>query len=63
MKSIYTLPKSKIHGAEMGPFWGRQHPGGPHAGPRDLLSGGDVPRAALSGRPGAGQQITRVLLP
>ena len=31
--------------------------------PRDLLSGGDVPRAALSGRPGAGQQITRVLLP
>ena len=23
----------------------------------DLLSGGDVPRAALSGRPGAGQQI------
>ena len=31
--------------------------------PSDLLSGGDVPRAALSGRPGAGQQITRVLLP
>ena len=29
----------------------------------DLLSGGDVARAALSGRPGAGQQITRVLLP
>ena len=31
--------------------------------PSDLLSGGDVPRTALSGRPGAGQQITRVLLP
>ena len=31
--------------------------------PRDLLSGGDAPRDALSGRPGAGQQITRVLLP
>ena len=30
---------------------------------RDLLSGGYVPRAALSGRPGAGQQITRMLLP
>ena len=29
----------------------------------DLLSAGDVPRAALSGRPGARQQITRVLLP
>ena len=31
--------------------------------PRDLLSGGDVPWAALSGRPGAGQQIIQVLLP
>ena len=30
--------------------------------PRDMSSGGDVPRAALSGRPGAGQQITRVFL-
>ena len=44
--------------------------------PSDLLSGAgtslerrfvvrrrDVPRAQLEGRPGAGQQITRVLLP
>ena len=31
--------------------------------PRDLLSGGDVPRAAPSGHPGAGQQMTLVLLP
>ena len=28
---------------------------------RDLLSGGDVPQAALSGRSYAGQQITRVI--
>ena len=30
--------------------------------PRDLLSGGDIPQGVLLGRPGAGQQITRVLL-
>ena len=29
----------------------------------DLLSGGDVPQAALSERPGARQQIMQVLLP
>ena len=26
-------PDSKIHGAYMGPIWGRQDPGGPHVGP------------------------------
>ena len=25
-------PDSKIHGANMGPTWGRQDPGGPHVG-------------------------------
>ena len=35
---LYTIahniyPDSKIHGANMGPIWGRQDPGGPHAGP------------------------------
>ena len=29
----------------------------------DLLSGEDIPRTVLSGHPGAGQQITQVLLP
>ena len=24
---------SKVHGANMGPIWGRQDPGGPHVGP------------------------------
>ena len=28
----YT-PDSKVHGANMGPIWGRQGPGGPHVGP------------------------------
>ena len=27
-------PDSKVHGANMGPTWGRQDPGGPHVGPR-----------------------------
>ena len=28
-----TFPDSKIHGANMGPIWVRQDPGGPHVGP------------------------------
>ena len=31
-----TFPNSKVHGANMGPTWGRQDPGGPHAGPMKL---------------------------
>ena len=30
---IMLIPDSKVHGATMGPIWGRQDPGGPHAGP------------------------------
>ena len=26
----------KVHGANMGPIWGRQDPGGPHVGPMNL---------------------------
>ena len=29
-------PDSKVHGANMGPIWGRQNPGGPHVGPMNL---------------------------
>ena len=25
-------PDGKVHGANMGPIWGRQDPGGPHVG-------------------------------
>ena len=28
----WTNPDSKAHGANMGPIWGRQDPGGPHVG-------------------------------
>ena len=31
--SIGYIPDSKVHGANMGPIWGRQDPGGPHVGP------------------------------
>ena len=27
---------SKVHGANMGPIWGRQSPGGPHVGPMNF---------------------------
>ena len=30
---------NKVHGADMGPTWGQQAPGGPHVGPWILLSG------------------------
>ena len=29
-------PDSKVHGANMGPIWGRQDPGGPHVGPMNV---------------------------
>ena len=29
----FNYPDSKVHGANMGPIWGRQDPGGPHVGP------------------------------
>ena len=29
----WIYPDSKVHGANMGPIWGWQYPGGPHIGP------------------------------
>ena len=31
-----VYPDSKVHGANMGPIWGRQDPGGPHVGPTNF---------------------------
>ena len=31
-----TIPDSKVHGANMGPIWGRHDPGGPHVGPMNF---------------------------
>ena len=33
---VLNIPGSKVHGANMGPTWGRQDPGGPHVGHVDL---------------------------
>ena len=30
---MYSYPDSKVDGANMGPIWGRQDPGGPYVGP------------------------------
>ena len=30
------LPDSKVHGANMGPIWGQQDPGGPRVGPMNF---------------------------
>ena len=32
----WLIPDSKVHGANMGPIWGRQDPGGPHVGPMNF---------------------------
>ena len=29
---VWFTPNSKVHGANMGPTWGRQDPGGPQVG-------------------------------
>ena len=42
-----TIPDSKVHGANMGPIWGRQDPGGPHVGPMNLAIRNFCPQAAI----------------
>ena len=32
-----NIPDSKVHGANMGPIWGRQDPGGPHVSPMNFV--------------------------
>ena len=33
---IKAQPESKVHGANMGPTWGRKDPGGPQVGPMNI---------------------------
>ena len=35
-KKQLDYPDSKVHGANMGPIWGRQYPSGPYVGPMNL---------------------------
>ena len=37
LNSTAPYPDSKVHGANMGPIWGRQDPGGPHVGPMNFV--------------------------
>ena len=32
----HNIPDNKVHGANIGPIWGRKDPGGPHVGPMNL---------------------------
>ena len=34
-----NYPDGKVHGANMGPIWGRQDPGGPHVGAMNFIIG------------------------
>ena len=36
IKYADSHPDSKVHGANMGPIWGRQDPAGPHVGPMNF---------------------------
>ena len=40
-------PDSKVHGANMGPTWGRQDPGGPHVGPVNLAIWAALPMLTM----------------
>ena len=35
-REFVGIPDSKVHGANMGPMWGQQDPGGPHVGQMDF---------------------------
>ena len=37
------IPDSKVHGANMGPIWGRQDPDGPHVGHMNFAIWDDIP--------------------
>ena len=44
IRILYSIPDSKVHGANMGPISGRQDPGGPHVGPMNFAIGDGLER-------------------
>ena len=44
-------PNSKIHGANMGPIWGCQDPGGPHVGPMNFAIWVHAPYPTVNAMP------------
>ena len=51
-------PDSKVHGANMGPIWGRQDPGGPHVGPMNFAIWGHYTRSGSALRHDPTQGLT-----
>ena len=43
-----TVPDSKVHGANMGPTWGQQDPGGSHVGHMNLAIRGGMKALVLT---------------
>ena len=41
-KAYRPIPDSKVHGADTGPIWGRQDPGGPNVGHMNLAICGTI---------------------
>ena len=46
-----AIPDSKLHGVNMGPFWGRQDPGRPHVGPMNFAIRDKMMRYKSDGTP------------
>ena len=42
---MHDTPDSKVHGANVGPTWGRQDPDGPHVGPMNFAISDMTPGA------------------
>ena len=42
LDTYVNVPDSKVHGANMGPIWGRQDPGGAHIGPMNFVIWGSM---------------------
>ena len=42
-----AIPDSKVHGANMGPTWGRQNTGGPRVGPMNLAIWDDAQKSQI----------------
>ena len=47
ISGLSYIPDSKVHGANMGPIWGRQDPGGPHVGPMNLAIWDDIKQLVM----------------
>ena len=52
------LPDSKVHGANMGPIWGRQDPGGPHVGPMNFVIWATISEALVSAWKGENSKVS-----